>query len=143
LSTFSPTGHPQVPAARAGEPAAPHDDDPQPGAARPAWHVLPVPAHLDITQAPRLREQLIDAISQGHHHLVADLSGVEFIDSTGFGVLVGGLKRVRGSNGQIRLASPSGSVERLLRITGLVKVFQTFPTVEEAVSAPLSEGQDG
>jgi anti-sigma B factor antagonist len=108
---------------------------------RPQWHVLALAAHLDITQAPRLREQLIDSISEGHVHLIADLGGVEFIDSTGFGVLVGGLKRVRGSKGQIRLANPNQSVTRLLRITGLGKVFATFPTVQEAVSAPLVDDE--
>jgi anti-sigma B factor antagonist len=104
---------------------------------------------VDVALADRVDELLaqprslgdVQVRGEGHVHLIADLGGVEFIDSTGFGVLVGGLKRVRGSKGQIRLANPNQSVTRLLRITGLGKVFATFPTVQEAVSAPLVDDE--
>ena len=57
--------------------------------------VVVVGGEIDVYTAPKLREQLIDLVSAGNYHIVVDMENVEFLDSTGLGVLVGGLKRVR------------------------------------------------
>src|SRR3974390_70073 len=59
--------------------------------------VVDVEGEIDIYTAPRLRELLMDLVSQGSYELVVNLDKVGFFDSTGLGVLVGGLRRVAGS----------------------------------------------
>jgi anti-sigma B factor antagonist len=87
---------------------------------------------LDVSTAPRLREQFIDVVDAGHTHVIADLSAVRFMDSTGLGVLVGGLKRVLARDGALRLAGAGRDVLRLLRITGLDRVLPVYPSIEQA-----------
>src|ERR1700751_5168912 len=62
---------------------------------RDGIEVVDVEGEIDIYSAPRLRELLIDLVSTNHYQLIVDLDKVGFLDSTGLGVLVGGLKRVR------------------------------------------------
>lgn len=82
--------------------------------------------------APKLREQLVDLVGRGRYRIVVNLEGVEFMDSTGLGVLVGGLKRVKEQDGALVLAAPNQPVQRVLAITGLDQVFPVHSTVEEA-----------
>ena len=68
--------------------------------------VVDVGGEIDIYTAPRLRELLIDLVSKNNYQLVVNLDKVGFLDSTGLGVLVGGLKRVRAHDGSQTLAAP-------------------------------------
>ena len=97
--------------------------------------VVEVGGEIDVYTAPKLREQLIDLVSAGQYHLVVDMEGVEFLDSTGLGVLVGGLKRVRAHEGSLRLVCTQERILKIFRITGLTKVFPIHATVDEAVAA--------
>ena len=99
------------------------------------WSVLSVAGELDISSAPRLRGELVDLIHGGAHRLVVDTGGVTFIDSTGLGVLIGALKRVRAAGGELRVVASGEPVIRILRVTGLHRVFSTFATLDEAVAA--------
>ena len=56
---------------------------------RRPYTVLAVKGEVDVYTAPRLREKLVELVSQGKHQIVVDLEGVDFLDSTGLGVLVG------------------------------------------------------
>jgi len=78
---------------------------------------------LDTASAPKLRARLIDLASEEHQLIRIDLSGVDFIDSTGLGVLIGGAKRQREGGGGFVLVRPSPRVKKVLDITGLTKVF--------------------
>src|ERR1700712_1918648 len=97
--------------------------------------VVVVGGEIDVYTAPKLREQLIDLVSSGNYHLVVDMEGVAFLDSTGLGVLVGGLKRVRAHDGSLRLVCSQERILKIFRITGLTKVFPIHTSVEEALSA--------
>ena len=70
-------------------------------------------------------------------HLVVDLQGVTFMDSTGLGVLVGRLKLVRVQDGTLKLVCTSERILKVFAITGLDKVFQIFDSIDEAL-APAS-----
>jgi len=97
--------------------------------------VVRVGGEIDVYTAPKLREQLVDLVNAGKFHLVVDMEAVEFLDSTGLGVLVGGLKRVRAHDGSLHLVCTQERILKIFRITGLTKVFPIHNTVEEAVAA--------
>ena len=96
--------------------------------------VLAVQGEIDVYTAPQVRQQLIDLANEGHKTVVMDMESVDFLDSTGLGVLVGGLKRLRGADGDLVLVSTQPRVVKVLEITGLTKVFKVYASVEEAVA---------
>ena len=97
--------------------------------------VIDVQGEIDMYTAPRLRELLIDLVSQGSYQLVVNLDKVGFLDSTGLGVLVGGLKRVRAHDGSLDLVCTQQRILKILRITGLTEVFGIYQTVDQAIAA--------
>lgn len=101
---------------------------------RNGWAILAVSGEVDVATAPRLRERLIGLVGDGHHHVVVDLEGVDFLDSTGLGVLVGALKRVRTHDGELALVCTQPRVLKVFEITGLTKVFPMHQSVDEAVA---------
>ncbi|MBV9410214.1 MAG: STAS domain-containing protein [Acidimicrobiia bacterium] len=78
---------------------------------------------IDVSTSSRVREALIAISNSGEISVVVDMTHVTFMDSTGLAALVGPLKRFRSMNGQIVLRSPSKSVQKVLEITGLTRVF--------------------
>jgi len=74
-------------------------------------------------------------IGQGGREVVVDFGGTTFIDSTTLGVLVGGVKRLRSSDGQLSLVCSDRNITKIFEITGLDRVFTIYPTRDEAVSA--------
>jgi anti-sigma B factor antagonist len=102
---------------------------------RDGWAVLSVQGEVDVYTAPRFRERLIELVSQGKHKIVVDLEGVDFLDSTGLGVLVGGLKRVRSPDGELVLVCTKSRILKVFEITGLPKVFSIHDSVDAAVAA--------
>ena len=97
--------------------------------------VIDVGGEIDIYTAPRLRELLIDLVSKGNYQLVVNLDKVGFPDSTGLGVLVGGLKRVRAHDGWLDLVCTQARIMKIFRITGLTEVFGIYETVDQAIAA--------
>jgi anti-sigma B factor antagonist len=96
--------------------------------------VLAVTGEIDVYTAPSLREQLV-ALSQGSSTTaVVDLSDVSFVDSTGLGVLVSGLKRFREAGGDLPLVVTQPQILKVLEITGLATVFSVHSTVAAALA---------
>ena len=89
---------------------------------------------LDIATSPTVRAALTSASERGNHRLVVDLSRVDFLDSTGLGALIGGQRRAKEFHGEVRLVAKEGQILRLLRITGLLKVFGVYATLEDALA---------
>lgn len=109
----------------------------------PEFTVITVSGEIDVYTAPKLREKLISLVEEGSYQLIADMEGVEFLDSTGLGVLVGGLKRVRAHDGWIDLVCTQSRILRIFKITGLNKVFSIYSSVAEAIAAHTPEDPDG
>jgi anti-sigma B factor antagonist len=101
--------------------------------------VVDVEGEIDVYTAPRLRELLIDLVNKNNYQLVVNMEKVEFLDSTGLGVLVGGLKRVRAHDGSLDLVCTQERILKIFRITGLTKVFGIHDTVDLAIAARKSE----
>jgi anti-sigma B factor antagonist len=95
--------------------------------------VVEVGGEIDVYTAPKLRETIVSLVDAGHYDLVVDLERVEFLDSTGLGVLVGGLKRVRTHDGSLSLVCTQERLLKIFRITGLTKVFEIHPDVASAI----------
>jgi anti-sigma B factor antagonist len=94
--------------------------------------VLKLEGEVDVYTAPRLKEQLVEDIEDGCVNVIVDLEGVAFIDSSGLGVLVGGLRRAKERSGTIRLVCTRENILKIFRITGLDKVFPVFSDIGEA-----------
>jgi anti-sigma B factor antagonist len=103
--------------------------------ARDGIEVIDVQGEIDMYTAPRLRELLIDLVSKGSYQLVVNLDKVGFLDSTGLGVLVGGLRRVRVHDGSLDLVCTREQILRIFRVTGLTEVFGIYETVDQAIAA--------
>jgi anti-sigma B factor antagonist len=96
--------------------------------------ILEVSGEVDVYTAPALRDRVTDLLDAGQQLLVIDLGGVEFLDSTGLGVLVGALKRVRSNDGDLYLVCTQPRIRKVFEVTGLTKVFSLFDTVDDAVA---------
>ena len=97
--------------------------------------VLSVAGEIDVYTAPRLRERLLDLAHGGNSSVVVDLTEVSFVDSTGLGVLVSGLKRFREGGGDLLLVVTQPQILKVLEITGLTTVFSIHATAAEAVAS--------
>nr|WP_202513130.1 STAS domain-containing protein [Streptomyces sp. SID3343] len=97
--------------------------------------IVEVGGEIDVYTAPKLREQLVELVNEGQFHLIVDMEAVDFLDSTGLGVLVGGLKRVRAHEGSLQLVCTQERILKIFRITGLTKVFPIHPSVAVAIAS--------
>jgi anti-sigma B factor antagonist len=96
--------------------------------------VLAVSGEVDVATVPRLREQLHGLVASGTPRIVVNLDAVDFLDSTGLGVLVGALKRVRNNGGELALVCTAPRIRKVFEVTGLTKVFSLYDTVDAAAS---------
>ena len=115
------------------------------GDERGGWAVLGVSGELDLMTSPVLRQRVHDAVAEGHHRLVLDLSDVFFCDSSGVGVLIASRRLFRSCQGRLRLILPArgavdGShVNRVLGALGVRRLFDVYPDIAAAVDdEPLS-----
>lgn len=85
--------------------------------------------------ATLLHDQLHEYIGQNKKKIVIDLSKVEWMNSTGLGILISGLTTLRNNGGELKLARVTEKIESLLTITKLITVFESFDTVEDAITS--------
>jgi anti-sigma B factor antagonist len=97
--------------------------------------VLRLAGEFDVYTAPQLRERVIELVDGGTRHVLADLREVTFLDSTGLGALIGGLKRLRACDGSLTLVTGAERILRIFRVTGLNRVFVVRPSVQEAITS--------
>ena len=95
--------------------------------------IVTLRGEIDVYTAPRLRQALIDLVSQGATDIVVDMDKVDFLDSTGLGVLVGGLKRVKSNDGDLKLVVTQDRIMKIFDITGLSKVFPIHGSLDDAL----------
>jgi anti-sigma B factor antagonist len=95
--------------------------------------VLRVAGDVDAANAHQLREAVITAIEGGSAVVVVDLSSVGYVDSVGLGTLVVSLKRAAERGTALRLVVTSPQIEKVLKITGLLSVFDTYPDAAAAI----------
>ena len=95
--------------------------------------VLGVEGRLTMATAAGLRAVVAQAIEAGRPRLVLDMGECSFLDSSGLGAVVGGLKAARQAGGDLRLARLTPQVLTVLELTNLDRVLRPYPTVEAAL----------
>jgi anti-anti-sigma factor len=95
--------------------------------------VVSLRGELDICGSPALQAYLSDLRRQTRPRIIADLTGLAFIDCACLTVLVRHCQDTRSRRGSFALAGPHGAVHRILDLTGLLTWFEVYDTVEEAV----------
>jgi len=100
----------------------PHDD----------YAVIKPEGRLTAPAVPPLRKAVDELIAAGTVRLVIDLSSTDFIDSSGLGALIGGLKSARLAEGDLRIAGVTEPVRRVLKLTNLDRVLREHASAESA-----------
>ncbi|MGW6735435.1 STAS domain-containing protein [Streptomyces sp. NPDC055013] len=103
---------------------------------REGWTVVVLAGEVALPLAPALRGTVDVLISEGRSRIVLDLGQVTFMDSTGLGVVVYGLRRAEADGGRLRLAGPGDQVRRLLDLTGLDAAIEVFADAAAACQEP-------
>ncbi|NOZ62280.1 MAG: STAS domain-containing protein [Calditrichaeota bacterium] len=85
--------------------------------------------------ASAFRQRLHSLVDERKTKVIADLSDVSWMNSSGLGILIGGLTTLKNNGGDLKLVGVTGKIESLLIITKLIKIFDSFNTIEEAVSS--------
>ncbi len=88
---------------------------------------------LDAAGTKSFKSELSELVDAGHHHIVLDLSSVGFIDSSGLGAIVSGLKML-GNNGEIVICGTRPTVTSIFKLTRMDKVFRMTEDVDEAIA---------
>jgi anti-sigma B factor antagonist len=97
--------------------------------------IIAVGGEIDVYTAPKLRDKITELVADGVYDIIVDMEAVEFLDSTGLGVLVGGLKKVRAHDGSLELICTQDRLLKIFRITGLAKVFVIHDSADGALAA--------
>lgn len=100
---------------------------------RGEWTVIEVTGDLDLATAPALRQEAIAVLGEGHRRIVLDLTGTDFLDSLGLGIIVAVWKRVRVHGGELRLVCPEPRLQRVFRVVDLDQVLPLHSSVDEAI----------
>lgn len=95
--------------------------------------VLAPEGKFNLVAAPQFTARISDLVAAGKTRLVVDLHGVDFIDSSGLGALIGGLKSARQQGGDLRIAAAGEQVRAVLKLTNLDRILAPYPTVDEAL----------
>jgi anti-sigma B factor antagonist len=88
---------------------------------------------VDLYTAPELKRELLQVIENGARTVIVDLTETTFVDSTTLGVLLGGLKRLRASDGRIILVCSDRDIRKIFEITLLDRVFPIVETRDDAI----------
>ena len=104
--------------------------------------VLRVDGEIDIYTAPLFKQAVVKLVSEGNNDVIIDLSQVSFMDSSGFGTLLGATRRLRPGGGGLHLAGANNTIQRMLRLTRLDSIMRIYDTVDAAAHA-VSQGGPG
>ena len=88
---------------------------------------------LTMVHAADLRTVVGEVIADGRTRIVVDLGDCQFMDSSGLGAVIGGLKAARQAGGDLRIAALQPQVMTVLQLTNLDRVLRPYGTVAEAL----------
>lgn len=85
--------------------------------------------------AEAFRDTLHNLIEEGKTNVIVDLSNVKFMNSSGLGILIGGLTTMRNADGDLKICAATDNIRSMLMVSQLLKVFDHYDTLEEALEA--------
>lgn len=88
---------------------------------------------FNLVAAPPLKARIDDLVAAGKARLIVDLHAVDFIDSSGLGALIGGLKSARQAGGDLRIVGAGDQVRAVLKLTNLDRILSPYESSEEAL----------
>jgi anti-sigma B factor antagonist len=97
--------------------------------------VIEVSGEVDLFTAPELKTLITEGMENGTSQIVIDLSATSFLDSSGLGVLIGAVKRLRDRDGKLTIVNVDSNIAKTFEITGLDQIFTICATREEALAA--------
>jgi anti-sigma B factor antagonist len=100
-----------------------------------ATAIVRLVGRLDLISAGPFKERVVEAVADGQQRLVVDLQAVPFVDSSGLGALIAGLKSTRLAGGDLRIARAADQTAMILALTNLNRVLVSYGTVEEALAS--------
>ncbi|MFE9459029.1 STAS domain-containing protein [Streptomyces californicus] len=103
-----------------------------------SWTVLRMSGELDLVTSPVVRQSVHDAVAEGQHDVVLDLSEVFFCDSSGVGVLIASRRLMKSCGGRLRLILPARGAEdgsHVNKVLGALGVRRLFDVYPDALSA--------
>ncbi|GAB2915796.1 STAS domain-containing protein [Streptomyces sp. NPDC007002] len=106
------------------------------------WAVLRISGELDLVTSPVVRQSVHDAVAEGRHDVVLDLSEVFFCDSSGVGVLIASRRLMKSCGGRLRLILPARGAEdgsHVNKVLGALGVRRLFDVYPDALSATDEE----
>lgn len=98
------------------------------------WTVVALVGQLDVATAPDFRQTLLEVQYGGGQQVVLDLRELEFLDSFGLGVIVGGVRRARTHDGDLVLVCPAGRIRHVFEVTGVDRLVALTDDLESALS---------
>ncbi|MEI6229479.1 MAG: STAS domain-containing protein [Actinomycetes bacterium] len=101
--------------------------------------VVTVVGEVDVYTAPTLDEALSATLAEGNTCVVVDMTGVDFLDSTGLSVLVKALKRIREADGSLDVVVSVDRVAKVFRLTGLDKVIPLHAALADALDGDRAD----
>ncbi|GGS15236.1 MULTISPECIES: STAS domain-containing protein [Streptomyces] len=107
-----------------------------------SWAVLRISGELDLVTSPVVRQSVHDAVAEGQHDVVLDLSDVFFCDSSGVGVLIASRRLMKSCGGRLRLILPARGAEdgsHVNKVLGALGVRRLFDVYPDALSATDEE----
>ena len=98
------------------------------------YWVVRLEGRLDIGNSAQFEKACLDWIAEGHHRLVLDFGGLEYISSAGLRSILAATKKVKPLNGSLSLCSLSGLVEEVITISGFDNILTVYPDVAQATA---------
>ena len=103
--------------------------------------ILTLKGRLTLGESNLVREKVAELAAAGRFKIVADLGGVDYIDSTGLGILVICFTSLKKQGGALKLVNPNKRNVELLLLTKLHTVFEVFNEVQDAVNSFFPDRQ--
>ena len=94
--------------------------------------VIQLVGRLNMASAVHLREAVTSIVDSGRTRVAIDMSGVDFLDSSGLGAIISALKTTRQAGGDLRIAAPTGQAKLVLQLTNLDRILTAYDDAETA-----------
>lgn len=97
--------------------------------------IIQLEGRLDVHLSLEIEQAVNDLIDKGEKYLLFDLANVQYLSSSGLRIFIAAMRRLKGVDGNLKLANMSESVKKIFKVVELIDLFEIYPSVEEALKA--------